>query len=38
MSYTFNQLKQAIQDFTENTETTFVNNLSVFIKNAEERV
>ena len=38
MSYTFNQLKQAIQDFTENTETTFVNNLAVFIKNAEERV
>ena len=38
MAYTFTTLKQAIQDYTENTETTFVNNLSRFIKNAEERL
>lgn len=38
MAYTFTTLKQAIQDYTENTETTFVNNLSRFIQNAEERL
>ena len=38
MSFTFTQLKTAIQDYTENTETTFVNNLSNFIKIAEERI
>ena len=38
MSFTHTTLKQAIQDWTENSETTFVNNLDVFIKNAEERI
>jgi hypothetical protein len=38
MSFTYAQLKQAIQDYTENTETTFVNNLPVFIRAAEERI
>ena len=38
MSFTYGQLKQAIQDYTENTETTFVNNLPVFIRAAEERI
>ena len=38
MSFTHTTLKTAIQDWTENSETTFVNNLDVFIKNAEERV
>ena len=38
MSYTLTTLKTAIQDYTENTETTFVNNLNIFIKNAEERI
>ena len=37
MSFTFTTLKQAIQDFSENDETTFVNNLNVFIKNTEAR-
>ena len=36
MNYT--ELKQAIQDYTENTETTFVNNLDDFIKQAEQRI
>ena len=38
MSVTFATLKTAIQDYTENSETTFVNNLSNFIKIAEERI
>jgi len=38
MAYTFTTLKQAIQDYAENTETTFVNNLSRFITQAEERI
>lgn len=38
MSYTFASLKQAIQDYTENDETAFVNNLSNFIRNTEERI
>ena len=38
MAYTFTTLKQAIQDYSENTETTFVNNLSRFITQAEERI
>ncbi len=38
MSFTYDQLKTAIQDYTENDETTFVNNLSLFIRQAEERI
>lgn len=38
MSFTYAQLKTAIQDFAENTETTFVTNLPVFIRSAEDRV
>tara|TARA_R100000781_G_scaffold6053_2_gene6457 strand:+ start:521 stop:1168 length:648 start_codon:yes stop_codon:yes gene_type:complete len=38
MSFTFATLKTAIQDYTDNSETTFVNNLSLFIKEAEERI
>jgi hypothetical protein len=38
MSFTFAQLKTALQDYTENTETSFVNNLSLFIRAAEERI
>jgi len=38
MSFTYAELKTAIQDYTENTETTFVNNLDIFIKNTEERI
>jgi|TARA_R100000995_G_scaffold67768_1_gene36403 hypothetical protein len=36
MNYT--NLKQAIQDYTENTETSFVNHLDDFIKQAEQRI
>ena len=38
MSFTYDGLKQAIQDYTENSETTFVNNLPIFIRAAEERI
>ena len=38
MSFTFDSLKTAIQDYQETSETTFVNNLPVFIKEAEERI
>lgn len=38
MSFTYTTLKQAIQDWTENDETTFVNNIDYFITNAEERI
>ena len=38
MAFTFTTLKTAIQDYTENTETTFTNNLTRFIVNAEERI
>ena len=38
MAYTFTTLKQAIQDYTENTETTFVNNIPNFVKAAEEKI
>tara|TARA_E500000318_G_scaffold12950_1_gene11895 strand:- start:361 stop:1011 length:651 start_codon:yes stop_codon:yes gene_type:complete len=38
MSFTYAQLKQAIQDYSENDETTFVANLPIFIRNAEERI
>ena len=38
MSFTYAELKQAIKDYTENDETTFTNNIPVFIRNAEERI
>jgi len=38
MSFTFAGLKQAIQDYAENDEASFVTNLPVFITQAEERI
>lgn len=38
MSFTYTQLQTAIQDFAENTETSFVTNLPVFIRGAEDRI
>ena len=38
MSFTFATLKTAIQDYTDNAETTFVNHLNDFIKASEERI
>jgi hypothetical protein len=38
MSYTLTTLKSAIQDYSENTETTFVNNLREFIRATENRI
>ena len=38
MSYTYTTLKTAIQDYTDNTESSFVTNLPNFIKAAEDRI
>lgn len=36
MNYT--ELTQAIKDYTENTETTFVSQIPTFVRQAEERI
>jgi len=38
MSFTYAQLKTAIQDYTDNSETTFVNHLDDFIQASEEKI
>ena len=38
MAWTYTTLKNAIQDYLETTETTFVNNLPVIIKQAEDSI
>ena len=38
MAFTFTTLKTAIQDYTDNAETTFTNQLDRFILNSEERI
>jgi|TARA_A100001391_G_C5067526_1_gene277535 hypothetical protein len=38
MAFTFTTLKTAIQEYTQNTESSFVSQLSRFILNAEERI
>jgi len=38
MSFTLTTLRQAIQDYTENSETTFLNNLDNFITSSEDRI
>jgi len=38
MSWTYTTLKSAIQDYTENTESTFVADLAIIIQQAEDRI
>lgn len=38
MSFTYGELKQAIQDYVEYAETSFVANIPLFIRMAEERI
>lgn len=38
MALTYNQLTTAVQDYTENYETTFVNHIDTFIRQAEQRI
>ena len=38
MSFTLTTLRDAIKNYSENTETSFVNNLDLFIRLAEERI
>lgn len=38
MTMTYGELKQAVEDYTENDEATFVTNIPLFIRLAEERI
>ena len=38
MAFTFTTLKQAIQDYCESNETSFVNNLTTIITQAEDKI
>ena len=38
MSYTYAQLKSAIQNYADNTETTFVDSIPDFIESAEQQI
>ena len=38
MAWTYTTLTQAIKDYVQTTETTFVNNISVFVQQAETRI
>lgn len=38
MTMTYGELKTAVQDFVQSTETSFVSNLPLFIRLAEERI
>ena len=38
MSFTYAQMKTAIQDYTQNSEASFVTNLPLFIRSSEERI
>tara|TARA_R100001377_G_scaffold54560_3_gene32232 strand:+ start:60 stop:914 length:855 start_codon:yes stop_codon:yes gene_type:complete len=38
MSFTYTTLKNALQDYTQNTETSFVSNMPLFIRLGEERI
>lgn len=38
MAITYAALVQAVQDYTENTETSFVSNIPVFVQTAETRI
>jgi len=38
MTMTYAQLRQALQDYPENNEASFVNNIPLFIRLAEERI
>lgn len=38
MSFTYEQLKDAVKNYTEYTETTFVANIPLFIRLSEERI
>ena len=38
MSFTYTQLKTAIENYTENNETSFISNLPLFIRLTEERI
>jgi len=38
MSYTFTTLRNAVEQYTQNDEATFVSNIDLFVRMAEERI
>ena len=38
MSYTFTTLRNAVEEYTQNDEATFVSNIDLFVRMAEERI
>ena len=38
MSYTFTTLRNAVEQYTQNDEATFVSNIALFVRMAEERI
>ena len=38
MSFTYTTLKETLQNYTQNTESTFLNSMDMFIRLAEERI
>lgn len=38
MALTYAQIVQAVQDYTENTEDSFINNIPIFVQMAERRI
>ena len=38
MSFTFTTLREAVQNYTQNNETSFIANMGVFVELAEERI
>ena len=38
MSYTFTTLRNAVEEYTQNDEATFVSNIGLFVRMAEERI
>ena len=38
MSFTFTTLRETVQDYTQNDETSFIANMGMFVELAEERV
>ena len=38
MRYTITTLRSSIQDYTENSETTFISHITDFVRSAENRI
>ena len=38
MSFTFTTLREAVQNYTQNNETSFIANMGTFVELSEERI